>query len=265
MRKYEIALMLARRYGYTSYLEICTPTTGGTFSLVDKKQFHRRKRLMYRRSPDFSDGEPIDFSTEAESGEELFGELVRSGERFDLVFVDGWHTYTSALRDIEFGLQLIKEGGVLLIHDCNPPNPTFAEPEYRFGLWCGVTFAAYLDIVLFTENIHYVTVDCDYGCGIISKDQRLDPLFGSRPDATLPLLWRTLDLSQKYPFFDEIRSRLLCLISIDEFCHRVAGESHTAPGEGERGTERDIARNVRDRAAQAWDVIRRLIGGRVQT
>jgi hypothetical protein len=40
MLKHEIALMLAARYGYTSYLKICTAVTGGTFSLVDKKQFH---------------------------------------------------------------------------------------------------------------------------------------------------------------------------------------------------------------------------------
>ena len=75
MRKYEIALMLAKRYGYTSYLEICTPTTGGTYSRVDKEQFSRRARLMYRCPPDFSDGEPIDFSTDSESSEELFARL----------------------------------------------------------------------------------------------------------------------------------------------------------------------------------------------
>ena len=225
MRKYEIALMLAKRYGYTSYLEICTTVTGGTFSLVDKEQFSRRARLMYRCPADFSDGEPIEFSTEAESSEELFGELMRSRERFDLVFIDPWHTYASSLRDIVFGLQLIKDGGIVLIHDCSPPTPTCAEPEFRPGEWGGVTFAAYLDVVLFTERIHYVTVDSDYGCGIVSKDRRLDHLSGSRPDATLASRWRTLGLSQKYPFFDENRARLLRLISTEEFCGRLAGDS----------------------------------------
>jgi hypothetical protein len=151
IRKHEIALMLAARYGYTSYLEICTSITGGTFSLVDKKQFPRRARLMYKCPPDFGDGEPIDFSTEAESGEELLADLVRSGEKFDLVFIDPWHTYTSSLRDIVFGLHLIKGDGVLVVHDCNPPNAACAEQEFHSGPWCGVTFAAYLDIVLFGE------------------------------------------------------------------------------------------------------------------
>lgn len=99
MRKYEIALMLAGRYGYESYLEVCNPTTGLTFSQVDKQQFTRRVRLMYRCPSDFPDGEPVDFSTQAESSEELAVELMSSGERFDLVFVDSWHTYASSLRD----------------------------------------------------------------------------------------------------------------------------------------------------------------------
>jgi hypothetical protein len=47
MRKFDIALMLAQRYGYTSYLEICTPLTGRTFSQIDRQQFSRRVRLMY--------------------------------------------------------------------------------------------------------------------------------------------------------------------------------------------------------------------------
>jgi hypothetical protein len=232
MRKYEIALMLARRYGYTSYLEICTPCTGGTFSMVDKEQFSLRARLMYRRPPDFSDGEPIQFSTEAESSEELFAELMRSGEKFDLVFIDPWHTYESSLRDIVFGLQLIKDDGIVLIHDCSPPNQTCAAPEISSWEWSGVTFAAYLDVVLFTGSISYITVDSDYGCGIISKDRRLAHLSGSRPDAALVSRWRALDLTHKYPFLDENRSQLLRLISTNEFRRGFAGEADRARQEG---------------------------------
>lgn len=218
MRKYEIARMLAKRYGYKSYLEICTPTTGGTFSRIDDNQFSRRVRLMYRRPSSFSDGAQLDFSAEAEFGEELFNELMKSGEKFDLVFIDPWHSYTSSLRDITFGLQLIKDGGALLIHDCSPPNATCAEPDYRDGEWCGLTFAAYLDVVLFTSGLHYVTVDSDYGCGIISKDPRLGSLYKSQPATSLTSQWQTLDSSQKYAFLNENRSQLLRLISADTFC-----------------------------------------------
>lgn len=97
------------------------------------------------------------------------------------------------------------------------------QPEYKPGNWCGVTFAAYLDVVLFTGGLHNVTVDSDNGC-IISKDGRLAHLADSHPDAALGSLWRNLALSEKYPFFDENRSRLLRLISPEEFRHRLTGE-----------------------------------------
>jgi hypothetical protein len=163
----------------------------------------------------------------------LLGELVRSGERFDLVFIDPWHSYESSLRDIVFGLQLIKADGVVLIHDCNPPNPTCAQLEVSPVEWCGVTFAAYLDVVPFTGGIHNVTVDSDYGCGVISKDHRLANLADSEPDAALAKQWQTLDLSRKYSFFDENRFRLLRLISTHEFRRRLLGETeagHEGPG-----------------------------------
>jgi len=221
MRKHQIALMLAKRYGYTRYLEICTPTTGRTFSKVDKRQFQRRARLMYRCPAGFSDGAPSDYSTEAESGEGLLGELVRSGERFDLVFIDSWHTYANSLQDIAFGLQLIKDNGVVLIHDCNPTSSMCAALEAHARGWCGVTFAAYLDVVLFSEALHYVTVNTDFGCGIISKDDRLADFSDYHADGTLLSQWQALDLSQKYPFFHVNRAQLLHLISRDEFRRKI--------------------------------------------
>jgi len=222
MRKYEIASLLASRFGYTKYLEICTPTTGGTFSAVDKQQFSRRVRVMYKRPADFvEDPEPIDFSTEDESSEELLANIISSGERFDLVFIDSYHTYEASLRDIVYGLQLIGNGGLLLIHDCFPPNKACTASDFTPGEWCGVTFAAYLDTVLYTEDIHYVTVDSDYGCGIIGKDSRVDQLSNLHPTADLIQEWRRLDLSRKYPFFEKYHSQLLRLVSPAEFHERL--------------------------------------------
>lgn len=224
MRKYEIAHLLAKRYGYTNYLEICTPTTGGTFSHVDKQQFSRRVRIMYKASPGFSDGEPIDFFTEDESGEELLAKVVSSGERFDLVLIDSFHTYTDSLRDIVYGLQLIKSDGIILVHDCFPTNEACTAPSFIPGEWLGLTFAAYLDVVLFTKGIHYATVHSDYGCGIISKDNRLAHFSDLHPNADLIHKWRMLDLSQKYPFFEEHHAQLLRLVSPNDFHERLLGE-----------------------------------------
>ncbi len=221
MFKYEIARELAKRCGLTSYLEICTAMTGFTFGKVDQTRFPICQRLMYRCPEDFSDGAEVHFSTPAESSEALCGEILRSGQRFDLVFVDSWHAYETSLRDLVFGLQLIKQNGLLLVHDCSPPTPESAEPENRPGEWCGVTYAAFLDLVLPAENLPYATVDSDYGCAMISKHPRLSSLVGGPPDAELVSQWHSLDLNSKYPFFDSHRKELLRLISVDEFRHHL--------------------------------------------
>jgi len=92
LRKFEIARLFGERYGYKSYLEICTSSTGGTFAHVDKEQFPRRVRVMYNRPLWFTDGEDITISTESENGDELYEKLIRSGEKFDVVFIDPYHT-----------------------------------------------------------------------------------------------------------------------------------------------------------------------------
>ena len=221
MHKYEIVLALGRRCGYRDYLELATPTTGLTFAYVDKEQFPTRTRIMYRCPREFSDGDPLHLATDSASSEVLFQEVVRSGRRFDLVFVDPFHDYASSLRDIVFALHVLKAGGSVVVHDCSPPDALCAAPEFQCGDWCGVTYAAYLDVVL-AAGIRYATVDSDFGCGIISAHPRLAGVCGPAPDADLVREWRKLALGQKYPFFDANRARLLNLIALDEFQRRLA-------------------------------------------
>ena len=95
----------------------------------------------------------------------------------------------------------------------NNSSTSLLSPSTIISTWC------YLRV-----RIHNVTGDSDFACGIISKDSRLAHLADFYPDAALASLWRTLDLSQKYPFFDENRSRLLRLISTEEFRRRLIGE-----------------------------------------
>ena len=44
-------------------------------------------------------------------------ELVRSGERFDFVFVDGYHSLDYAMLDVFFADLLLVTGGMLVLHD----------------------------------------------------------------------------------------------------------------------------------------------------
>jgi len=46
-------------------------------------------------------------------------------EFFDFVFIDADHKHSSSLQDFENVLPLVKEGGIICLHDTYPPNPDF--------------------------------------------------------------------------------------------------------------------------------------------
>ena len=185
MQKFELAAALARRFGYRTYLEICTPSTGLTYAQMDRTVFTRCRRVMYRCPPGFSDGLPIEYRTEGDSSEALLRRIRNRGRRFDLVFVDPFHTHASSLCDLLGGLRLLSRGGVMMVHDCNPTDPELASPEPVGGLWCGLTYVAWLDLLLTSPELGFVTVDTDYGCGIAGRPARLSQLLGYPPGGRL--------------------------------------------------------------------------------
>ena len=44
----------------------------------------------------------------------------KNKDAFDLIFLDGLHTYEQTIRDIDNSLRAINKHGVILIHDCLP-------------------------------------------------------------------------------------------------------------------------------------------------
>jgi hypothetical protein len=101
--KMEIVALLARKVAAgqgaaARYLELCTPTTGNYFHLVDRASFAQVSRLMYRCPPDFDDGEPIDFRSESLDIAPCLKLLHRQGLRYDVILVDSYHEYKTSLR-----------------------------------------------------------------------------------------------------------------------------------------------------------------------
>ena len=55
-----------------------------------------------------------------DSQEILKGLEKRLRNQVDIYLVDGDHTYEGALADIEYGLPLVRPGGLILVHDVDP-------------------------------------------------------------------------------------------------------------------------------------------------
>ncbi len=48
--------------------------------------------------------------------------VQKSSGTFDLVFIDGWHTFDHTLLDLFYANRLVKVGGFIVVDDCNFPS-----------------------------------------------------------------------------------------------------------------------------------------------
>ena len=44
----------------------------------------------------------------------------KNRQNFDIIFLDGLHTYEQTIKDIDNGLRFLNTSGVILVHDCLP-------------------------------------------------------------------------------------------------------------------------------------------------
>ena len=86
---------------------------------------------------------------------------------FNLVIADPHHTYESTTAGLELGLELVRPGGVMLVHDCLPPRELMAT-EFQSGAWCGESYAAFRDVCL-AQDLPWFTLDVDLGIGVVVK------------------------------------------------------------------------------------------------
>ena len=224
MEKYDIVNGLAREFGLRRYLEICTSTTGLKFQYVDPAHFDAYHRLMYRCPPGHDDGFEITHRTEAETSHALVAELhatLPAAERYDIILVDPHHTYRASRLDLLGALCLLAPHGIMVVHDCNPTDPSIVQPQFQHGSWCGVTYQAYVDFLLGGRLAGHCTVDADYGCGVVFNEAASVPApwRGRHPPPRLALDWAEAadDDSRRYDLFDRHRAALLNLVTPEHF------------------------------------------------
>jgi len=222
--KADLINWLAWQAGYKSYLEVATPTTGHQFGLISRQVFTDVHRVMYRLPAGYDDGMEIAYRTSSDDSGECFRALQEQHRRFDLIFVDAAHTYECSRRDLEFALELMNPHGTLVVHDCHPTTPEVAAPQLREGVWSGVTYLAFLDLVRERPELDYCVVDFDMGCGVVRRRETTLEKDAIRP---APAVWTASFRSgvpghdyRDWPTYMANRSQILNLVSVPEFLRR---------------------------------------------
>ncbi len=114
-------------------------------------------------------------------------------ERYDLVFIDGLHQFDQVLYDYRNAQRVLRDGGCIVFHDCNPLTELAAERERHEGnvLWNGDTWKAVYYLREHGQQIR--TYDFDHGCGVAFKQTPPADFPKSDIDRLLALPYETLD------------------------------------------------------------------------
>ena len=89
-------------------------------------------------------------------------------DKFDIIFLDGLHTYEQTIKDINNAIFCIKDNGIILVHDCLPKKIWNQVVPRIYGHWNGDVWKAIVETRTY-KNIQTFTCIADHGLGIILK------------------------------------------------------------------------------------------------
>ena len=148
--RWDLIQHIIKKYNFQNYLEIG----------CDKDQSFSKIKIKNKVGVD-----PISGGTLRCTSNDFF---KNNKENFDIIFIDGLHYYHQVLQDIKNSVNILNDGGFILVHDCLPKSlAQQAVPRYR-GYWNGDVWKSIVE--LRTKNdLDIFTCQIDFGVAIIRK------------------------------------------------------------------------------------------------
>ena len=146
----EIIQKIIYRKNYTDYLEIG----------CDNDENFSKIKIKNKIGID-----PLKGGTLRMTSDEFF---KNNNNFFDIIFLDGLHTYEQTIKDINNSLTFLNQNGVILIHDCLPKKIWNQIVPRMYGHWNGDVWKAIVHSRTYDKADTYTCV-ADHGLGIIFK------------------------------------------------------------------------------------------------
>ena len=148
--RWDLIDYLIKKYDYKDYLEIG----------CDRDQLFSRIKLKNKIGVD-----PYSGGNVRKTSDDFF---LENNKSFDLVFIDGLHTYAQVKKDILNSVKFLNTNGIILVHDCLPDTMSKqAVPRYKMQ-WNGDVWKAIVDLRQ-NPDLDIYTCEMDQGIGIIKK------------------------------------------------------------------------------------------------
>ena len=191
-RRYDIINKIIIKRNYTSYLEI------GCFKDETFNQINIKKKIGV---------DPVSGGNLRMTSDQFFND---NKDKFDLIFIDGLHVYEQVIKDIFNSIKVLKENGIILVHDCLPRKLWYQTPTRMSDTWNGDVWKAIVECRTL-ENIDTYTCLADEGIGVIKLQKNNNPL--------------NLKLSNfknlKYKEYYTNRESLMNIISVEKLINQI--------------------------------------------
>jgi hypothetical protein len=160
---------LCKKQKFKDILFIRTPTTGGWMDdmLLNNSEINIT-RILYQPNNIITDSSALEHS-------KLESYLTSLNKKFDLIFIDPFHCYYESNKDLLMLPSFMTDNGILICHDCFPSRIEYATPNFKKGIWSGVTYICFVELAYAYPDWWYAVFNNDTGVGILSK-QKLDYL-----------------------------------------------------------------------------------------
>ena len=160
--RWDLIEYLIKKNNYKNYLEIG----------CDKNQLFSKVNINNKIGVD-----PVSGGNVRKTSDDFFKE---NNSSFDIVFIDGLHTYEQVKKDILNCVNCLLDEGIILVHDCMPDSlGKQAVPRYKMQ-WNGDVWKAIVDLRQ-QENLEIYTCEIDQGIGVISKKKNTSILKLDKP------------------------------------------------------------------------------------
>ena len=160
--RWDLIEYLIKKNNYKNYLEIG----------CDKNQLFSKVNIDNKIGVD-----PVSGGNVRKTSDDFFKE---NKSNFDIVFIDGLHTYEQVKKDILNSVNCLLDEGIILVHDCMPDSlGKQAVPRYKMQ-WNGDVWKAIVDLRQ-QENLEIYTCEIDQGIAIIKKEKNTSTLKLDKP------------------------------------------------------------------------------------
>ena len=161
MKRWNIINKLIKDNYYKSYLEIGYGD-GGCFDQIE---------IETKTSNDIKKGTgSCDYIMSSDD----FFSMAKSKNLgpFDIIFIDGNHQSEFAKKDLANALDILSDGGTVVMHDCNPTSEPMQNNTPIAGEWTGDVWKVFAQYRSDRDDLEMYVVDTDYGVGVVKKGKQ---------------------------------------------------------------------------------------------